>query len=64
MSTIVPGLTLAALFIIYYWLRATVDPGSAPRGTAAGMPPARLAIYVVRSLALPLSDKASLTDWR
>ena len=56
LSTIVPGLMLAVLFIFYYWLRATVDPASAPRGTASSESAGHLLFYVVRSLALPVTN--------
>lgn len=55
LSTIVPGLLLAALYLVYYVGSAIVDPRIAP---SVGPPPARgrwqLAVYTLRSLALPV----------
>ena len=55
LATIVPGLTLAGLFVVYYALRGAFDPELAPpaRDTEK-MKPGRLVLYVGRSLALPV----------
>jgi tripartite ATP-independent transporter DctM subunit len=55
LSTLAPGLLLAALFIVYYMAKARFDPGAAPGfDSAQESLPANLLWYVIRSLALPV----------
>ena len=55
LATIVPGLTLAGLFVVYYALRGAFDPELAPPARdAEKMKMGRLFLYVGRSLALPV----------
>ncbi|MBI2715355.1 MAG: TRAP transporter large permease subunit [Rhizobiales bacterium] len=55
LSTLVPGLLLAVLYVVYYVGAAIMDPGIAPPAKDLPMRSAvELAIYTVRSLALPL----------
>ena len=55
LATVVPGLVLAVLYVVYLLARTAIDPSAAPRVTETEPIPAlRFAIYVVRSLALPL----------
>ena len=55
LATIVPGLTLAGLFVVYYALRGAFDPELAPPACdAEKMKMGRLFLYVGRSLALPV----------
>jgi len=55
LATVVPGLVLAVLYVVYLLVRTAIDPSTAPRVTETEpLPALRFAIYVVRSLALPL----------
>ncbi len=55
LSTLAPGLLLAALFIVYYMAKAHFDPGAAPGfDSEQESLPGNLLWYVIRSLALPV----------
>jgi tripartite ATP-independent transporter DctM subunit len=56
LATIVPGLGLAVLFMIYYMGRASLDgTGAAPIENEFKGHPGRFLIYIFRSLALPVA---------
>lgn len=54
LSTMLPGLGLALLFMIYYAVRATVSPALAPPMDREEVPFGNVALYVLRSLFLPV----------
>ncbi len=55
LSTLAPGLLLAALFIVYYMAKAQFDPGAAPGfDSARESLPRNLLWYAIRNLALPV----------
>src|SRR3546814_5599874 len=52
LATVVPGLVLAVLYVVYLLARTAIDPSAAPRVTETEqIPPIRLTIYVVSSMA-------------
>ena len=55
LATVLPGLMIAGLYILYLLAHSAADPRVAPRSAEPeAIAPARFALYVVRSLALPL----------
>ena len=56
LAALIPGLTLAGFYIVYYVVRCSFDPDAAPQATMPyGEGPLRLLFYTVRSLALPVA---------
>jgi tripartite ATP-independent transporter DctM subunit len=55
LATVLPGLVLTVLYVIYLLVRTLVDPSVAPHSAKPeAISALQFAIYVVRSLALPL----------
>ena len=54
MATVIPGLLLGGLYAAYMLVRAASDPALAPAAAASELTARQFAVYVIRSLALPV----------
>ncbi|MCZ6558860.1 MAG: TRAP transporter large permease subunit [SAR324 cluster bacterium] len=56
LATLIPGISLGLLYIAYYIVRCTFDPGAAPQGAVVPVKGVgHLLLYAIRSLVLPVA---------